>query len=139
MNRLEKCPYCDGKLIEQATTEKLKYRGKTLLIDMIGEYCPICIEGFQSPKDLKINEHNIELAKVKADQIIAKDIARIRKKLKLTQTQASEIFGGGIRAFYKYENGLTNPPQTLVLLLDLLDQEKITLDEVLENQEEAIA
>ncbi|MDO9052424.1 MAG: type II toxin-antitoxin system MqsA family antitoxin [Gallionella sp.] len=33
-----------------------------------------------------------------------------RKKLSLDKREAAEIFGGGINAFSRYENGKTKPP-----------------------------
>lgn len=139
MIRMGTCPLCDGELIIGKTTETLKYRGKTISIEMVGEHCPVCDEGFQNDEDLTTNEHNITLAKKAVDKKIAADIARIRKKLGLTQAEASEIFGGGIRAFHKYEKEIVSPPQTLVILFDLLDNGQITLDEVRENLDKKIA
>ena len=137
--RLEECPYCDGKLELGKHREELKYKGKTLFIDMVGEYCPACQEGFQNDEDLKTNEHTIALAKTAADRKIASDIARIRKHLGLSQTEASEIFGGGIRAFHKYEKGEISPPQTLIILFDLIDSGVVTLDSIKENANQKIA
>jgi len=57
-------------------------------------------------------------------------IARVRKKLDLDQRQAAEIFGGGINAFSRYENGKTKPPLALVKLLKVLDRHPDLLDEV---------
>jgi len=139
MEKLEKCPYCDGQLVYGTQTEKLKYKGKTLLIEMKSEYCPSCEEGFQNDEDVKINEHTIKLAKVVADRKIAADITRIRKNLGMTQAEASEVFGGGIRAFYKYENGKVSPPSSLVILLDLIDSGKVTLDIIKDNVERKTA
>jgi len=45
-------------------------------------------------------------------------IINVRKKLDLGQREAAEIFGGGINAFSRYENGKTKPPLALVKLLD---------------------
>ena len=44
-------------------------------------------------------------------------IINVRKKLDLGQREAAEIFGGGINAFSRYENGKTKPPLALVKLL----------------------
>ena len=41
-------------------------------------------------------------------------ITSVRKKLALDQREAAEIFGGGINAFSRYENGKTKPSQALV-------------------------
>lgn len=37
-------------------------------------------------------------------------IVSVRKKLDLGQREGAEIFGGGINAFSRYENGKTKPP-----------------------------
>lgn len=139
MERLETCPLCDTNLEVGETTKELKYRGKTLSIHMQGEYCQSCDEGFQNDEDLILNENAIALAKLRADVIIAEDFTRIRKKLNLTQTEASEIFGGGIRAFHKYEKGIVNPPQSLVILFDLLDKGKAKLEDIRDNLSEKVA
>jgi HTH-type transcriptional regulator/antitoxin MqsA len=57
-------------------------------------------------------------------------IAKVRKKLDLDQKAAAEIFGGGINAFSRYENGKTKPPMALVLLLKLLDRHPDLFNEV---------
>lgn len=57
-------------------------------------------------------------------------IASVRKKLALDQREASEIFGGGINAFSRYENGKTRPPLALVKLLKVLDRHPELLSEV---------
>ena len=49
-------------------------------------------------------------------------IANVRKKLALDQREAGEIFGGGVNAFSRYENGKTKPPLSLVKLLKVLDR-----------------
>lgn len=41
-------------------------------------------------------------------------ITNVRKKLALDQRKAAEIFGGGVNAFSRYENGKTKPPLALV-------------------------
>jgi HTH-type transcriptional regulator / antitoxin MqsA len=57
-------------------------------------------------------------------------IINVRKKLDLDQRQAAEIFGGGINAFSRYENGKTKPPLALVKLFKLLDRHPDLLDEI---------
>ena len=54
----------------------------------------------------------------------------VRKKLALDQREAGEIFGGGVNAFSRYENGKTKPPLALVKLLKVLDRQPDLLDEV---------
>ena len=57
-------------------------------------------------------------------------ITYVRKKLALDQREAGEIFGGGVNAFSRYENGRTKPPLALVKLLKVLDRHPDLLDEV---------
>ena len=57
-------------------------------------------------------------------------ITTVRKKLDLDQREAAEIFGGGVNAFSRYENGKTKPPLALVKLLKLLDHHPELLNEV---------
>jgi len=57
-------------------------------------------------------------------------IVKVRKKLSLDQREAAEIFGGGVNAFSRYENGKTKPPLALVKLLKVLDRHPDLLDEI---------
>jgi HTH-type transcriptional regulator/antitoxin MqsA len=57
-------------------------------------------------------------------------IAKVRKKLDLDQRQAAELFGGGVNAFSRYENGKTKPPLALVKLFKLLDRHPDLLTEI---------
>jgi HTH-type transcriptional regulator/antitoxin MqsA len=62
----------------------------------------------------------------------------VRKKLALDQRQAAEIFGGGVNAFSRYENGKTKPPLALVKLLKVLDSHPELLDEISEDKNPGI-
>ncbi len=59
-----------------------------------------------------------------------KTLHRQRKRLDLDQRQAAEIFGGGVNAFSRYENGKTKPPLALVKLLKVLERHPDLLNEV---------
>jgi HTH-type transcriptional regulator/antitoxin MqsA len=67
---------------------------------------------------------------VNADLVDPAFIIKVRKKLALDQREAAEIFGGGVNAFSRYENGKTKPPLALVKLLKVLDRHPDLLDEV---------
>jgi HTH-type transcriptional regulator/antitoxin MqsA len=58
---------------------------------------------------------------VNASIVDPKFITGVRKKLKLDQREADELFGGGVNAFSRYETGRTKPPLALVKLLRILD------------------
>jgi HTH-type transcriptional regulator/antitoxin MqsA len=57
-------------------------------------------------------------------------IAKVRRKLDLDQRQAAELFGGGVNAFSRYENGKTKPSLALVKLFKLLDRHPDLLSEL---------
>jgi HTH-type transcriptional regulator/antitoxin MqsA len=84
-----------------------------------------------SPKELKNNQLKLTNFKRTVDKLLTtNELKRIRKKLELTQKDASEIFGGGIRAFYKYETGENTQSKSLDILLRLIDSCKISLNDV---------
>jgi HTH-type transcriptional regulator/antitoxin MqsA len=109
----------------------MKYKDKTITIFIDGDYCNECNEGFHTPKEHQKITRDILLAKRKVDDLLKPDdIKRIRKKVKLTQKTASELLGGGINAFSKYENAKITQPRATDLLLRLLDKNKITLEDL---------
>lgn len=48
----------------------------------------------------------------------------------LNQQEASALFGGGVHAFYKYETAEITQSKPLDILFRLLDQKKISLDDI---------
>ena len=67
---------------------------------------------------------------VNASIVDPRFIASVRRKLRIGPREAAEIFGGGVNAFSRYENGKTKPPLALVKLLKLLERHPDLLDEV---------
>ena len=59
-----------------------------------------------------------------------KEIKRIRRKLRLTQVEASRLTGGGHNAFSRYERGEATPLPAIVNLLKLLDKHPELLKEL---------
>ena len=55
------------------------------------------------------------------------EVKRIRENLGLTQVEAGELLGGGLRAFQKYESGVIKPAATTSNLLRLLDADPSAL------------
>lgn len=55
------------------------------------------------------------------------EVRRIRERLGLTQAEAGELLGGGVRAFQKYESGTIAPAASVVNLLRLLDADPSAL------------
>jgi HTH-type transcriptional regulator / antitoxin MqsA len=129
-----KCPACGvGKLARDMRDISYTYKGETTTIPAVrGGFCPACGESVLAAAESKrVSAVMLEFNKqVNASIVDPGFIARVRKKLALDQRQAAAIFGGGVNAFSRYENGKTKPPLALVKLLMLLDRHPNLLKEV---------
>ncbi len=129
-----KCPVCGAaKLIHDTRDLPYTYKGETTLIPAVsGDFCPACAESIldAAESDRVMREMHAFSKQVNAAIVDPNFIAKVRKKLDLDQRQAGEIFGGGVNAFSRYENGRTKPPLALVKLLKVLERHPDLLDEV---------
>ncbi|MCC7269787.1 MAG: type II toxin-antitoxin system MqsA family antitoxin [Rhodocyclaceae bacterium] len=129
-----KCPSCAAaELVRDTRDMPYTYKGETTTIpDVTGDYCPACGEAvLDMEESVRTSAAMVEFNKqVNASIVDPAFIASVRKKLALDQQQAAEIFGGGVNAFSRYENGRTRPPLALVKLLKVLDRHPDLLDEV---------
>ena len=129
-----KCPSCGtAKLVHDTRDVPYTYKGEsTILPQVTGDFCLACDE---SILDASESRRTMELMAafskaVNASFVDPEFIASVRKKLDLDQREAGEIFGGGVNAFSRYENGKTKPPVALVKLLKVLDRHPELLGEV---------
>ena len=129
-----KCPVCGAaELIHDTRDQTYTYKGETTIIAaVIGDFCPACAESVldAAESDRVMREMRAFSKQVNAAIVDPVFIAMVRKKLDLDQREAAEIFGGGINAFSRYENGKTKPPLALVKLFKLLDRHPDLLNEV---------
>jgi HTH-type transcriptional regulator/antitoxin MqsA len=128
-----KCPACGAAELVHDTREiPYNYKGKTVFLMTTGDFCPACGESIHDAEDSErvMREMQAFSRQVNASMVDPKFIARVRKKLALDQREAGEIFGGGVNAFSRYENGKTKPPLALVKLLKVLDRHPELLDEI---------
>ena len=84
---------------------------------MKGDFCPVCGEGIWDEESYRRYTETQTAIIRAAKSDVSADIRRIRKNLKLTQTELSEVVGIGNVAFSRYERGETKPPAPLVKLL----------------------
>jgi HTH-type transcriptional regulator/antitoxin MqsA len=119
-----KCPACgNAEMVTKIQDEALEYGGQSLTLhSMKGEFCPACGEGIWDEESYRryTEAQAAVIRAVKGD--VSADIRRIRKSLKLTQTELSEVVGIGKVAFSRYERGETKPPAPLVKLLKLVER-----------------
>ena len=129
-----KCPICGAaELVHDTRDVTYTYKGQTTDIPGVeGDFCPACAEIIMD----RINgDRYMELIRefqrqINAAYVDPAYIAKVRKKLDLDQKEASEIFGGGVNAFSRYETGRAKPPLALVKLLKVLDHHPKLLLEV---------
>jgi HTH-type transcriptional regulator/antitoxin MqsA len=129
-----KCPTCgEAKLVRDTRDLPYIYKGESTILPAVkGDFCPACDEVVLNRNEsMRTGELMLEFNKqINASIVDPAFITRVRKKLKLDQREAAEIFGGGVNAFSRYENGKTKPPLALVKLLKVLDRHPDLLGEV---------
>lgn len=129
-----RCPVCGGaELVRDTRDVPYIYKGESTVISSVeGDFCPACGEAvLEKMESERVSSLMMEFNKqVNASIVDPAFIANVRKKLALDQREAGEIFGGGVNAFSRYENGRTKPPLALVKLLKVLDRHPDLLEEV---------
>jgi HTH-type transcriptional regulator/antitoxin MqsA len=129
-----KCPCCGAaELIHDTRDLPYTYKGETTLIPAVtADFCPACDESITDMAETErvMREMQAFHKQVNAAIVDPRFILRVRQKLELDQRQAAELFGGGVNAFSRYENGKTKPPLALVKLFKLLDRHPDLLNEV---------
>ena len=129
-----KCPVCGAaELIHDTRDQPYTYKGETTIIAAVrGDFCPACAESILDAAESNrvMREMQAFSKQVNAAIVDPGFITNVRKKLDLDQREAAEIFGGGVNAFSRYENGKTKPPLALVKLFKLLDRHPDLLNEV---------
>jgi len=128
-----KCPGCGtAELLHDTREIPYTYKGETTILRTTGDFCPACGESIHDKEDSeRVMREMREFSKqVNAAIVDPEFIVKVRRKLALDQREAGEIFGGGVNAFSRYENGKTKPPLALVKLLKVLDQHPELLDEI---------
>ncbi|EIC83139.1 type II TA system antitoxin MqsA family protein [Serratia sp. M24T3] len=128
-----KCSVCGGAELVSGT-QKIPYvfRGHKTHIEAEGDHCAACGEVIMDREQSNAYQARIKAfkAKIIAVTIEPAFIMSVRKKLALTQKEASEIFGGGVNAFSRYEKGIAQPHPSTIKLLQVLDHHPELLNEI---------
>ncbi|VVE83012.1 type II toxin-antitoxin system MqsA family antitoxin [Pandoraea sputorum] len=129
-----RCPVCGAAdLMHDIRDLSYTYKGEVTVISAVaGDYCPACGESVLSASEsARVSAAMLAFNRqVNASIVDPGFIANVRKKLALDQREAAEIFGGGVNAFSRYENGKTKPPLALVKLLRVLERHPELLNEI---------
>ena len=128
------CPVCGAaKLVHDTRDLPYTYKCESTTIPAVtADFCPACNESITDLHETErvMREMQAFNKQVNAALVDPGFIISVRKKLGLDQREAAEIFGGGINAFSRYENGKTKPPLSLVKLLQVLERHPDLLNEI---------
>ncbi|MDA3898709.1 MAG: type II toxin-antitoxin system MqsA family antitoxin [Desulfobacteraceae bacterium] len=122
--KTQECPICGaGGLKKTVSTERFEYKGKEIFIpDYVAYECAECGEAIVDPETLKTSGKLLKDFQRQVDGLLTgKQIKQVRKKLGLTQEQMSEIVGGGLKSFARYESGQICQSKGMDNLLRILD------------------
>jgi len=132
------CPHCGSREWEY-------FKGETFVVShcgltakekgLAGWRCRACHEVVFDKASAKRYAAAGDKLVLEARAAERSEIRRIRKKLRLTQTMAAKITGGGHNAFSRYERGESAPLPAVMNLLRLLDRHPELLRELTELPE----
>lgn len=117
------CPVCEiGKLHASHYNGDFKHNGKTVHVTELECYrCNNCDADPVFEDQIRSNHRKIADAKRRIDGLLTgNEIKAIRESLNLSQSEAAEIFGGGLHAFSKYERGDVLQSKAMDKLLRLI-------------------
>lgn len=113
------CPACrKGHLHVAARNEVFRPRGVEVVVELLTSKCDAC--GVQTTRASQHEENLRRLAARKqhyGSVLMGEEIMALRKRYGLTQQAAAKIFGKGKIAFSRYENEVTYPDDSTMLLL----------------------
>ena len=99
------------------------YKGTSITVDLPGYYPAGDGDGVHVGEDMRAVDGALRDLRRMVDGVpTPDDIRALRRKLKLTQRDAGELFKVGANAFDKYERGLVAPSGPTVQLMTLLDR-----------------
>ncbi len=126
------CLNCEKADMVRGKKDKVvEYRGKKITIAAVdGWHCPECGECEFARGEGKRYAAAVEQLCETIDKQESAELARIRKKLKMSQKEAAAIAGGGVNAFSRYEHGKSKPVAAVVNLFRILDKHPELVEEI---------
>lgn len=142
MSNKNECQFCGSNNIEFIKSDKdIQYKGIDLQVEQEESHCIDCDYIFETHSQLDANTAAIKSKfieykhqfKKERGLLIGADVKHIRKMLGLNQHEASNLFGGGLNAFSKYENEEVVQSVSMDRLMRMVDALGKTGLEVLKN------
>ena len=125
-------PTTGARLTRDTRPFVVRYRDLERSVDLPGWY-PAKRGGESLHEGDDMNVVDAALAELKAQSqgvLKPSEVRAIRLRLKLSQRRASELLGGGPRAFQKYESGEVMVSRSMTHLLRLLGRDPKRLEEL---------
>lgn len=101
------CTNCGSSNISvNKTVVPYEYKGSVVELTLPSTICSDCGDEYVSAEQIKESDNLFRRVRAEADGLLLpEEIKELRKSLGYTQQEAAQIFGGGARAFGKYERG----------------------------------
>jgi HTH-type transcriptional regulator/antitoxin MqsA len=140
MSETIRCHACGAEMVRDVRSDEVEYKNRTVSFEQPGWYCSGCDEVvLDGPDAVVANEAFVALRADVDGLLTPREIARIRKKLRLSQRRAGELLGGGPRSFQKYESGKGWVSKPMANLLRLLDGHPALAKELEPSEKKAVA
>ena len=99
------CPLCgEGHLTPQTEEMVTEYEGQTGTVTLRSTECDVCGSEITDDADSRANKRAVLAFRKSVDGLLSgAEIRALREHYGITQDQASRLFGGGPKAFSKYE------------------------------------
>ena len=132
--KMESCPFCGkNSYSHQTRPMTLSYKAHSITVSQPGYWCNACNEGVIGGEDRRATQQQLQAFRAHVDGLLAPDeVKRVREQLQLTQQKASQLFGGGVNAFSRYERGETPISKSLSQLLQILSSHPDLLRELVQ-------
>ncbi len=129
--KIQSCPSCGARMLYKKRADVIRYKGDSRTIQTLGWWCTKCDEAILTGDPLVAHERAFLELKAKVEGVLApREVEKVRAALGLSQRKASELLGGGPRAFQKYESGSQTPSVPMSHLLRLLARDPSRLQEL---------
>lgn len=105
MNEKMLCPLCgEGHLTPRTEETVTEYGGEQGKVTLRFTECDACGSEITGDADSRVNKRAVLAFRKSVDGLLTgSDIRALREKFGITQDQAARLFGGGPKAFSKYE------------------------------------
>ncbi|WP_300336810.1 type II toxin-antitoxin system MqsA family antitoxin [Accumulibacter sp.] len=116
------CPLCgEGHITPRTERQETEYRGKQGTVTLRYAECDACGSEITGDADGRANKRAVLAFRKSVDGLLTgAEIRALREKFGITQEQASRLFGGGPKAFSKYEADDVAPSEAMNTLLCLV-------------------